>query len=425
MNCLRRSFWVGIGLLLATFALPGLAQQSQNKTYTLVMTQAVGAANKLTATFKNTSPKQSSSTFGSVDLFIDVAWRIDTSSAITVYVNGNNITASTNIDTSQAGHLKVGNIGSLKPADTLVITFSVVSSCGDGSWNAMVWSGSNIGSGNFFTSGSDPTKLLTPVACLAAGCGFQSPAGFNVNGVIDVFRSFTNKDGSTFGASCNGVDIFISNSTGGAAGLPPDIVHFRWALADTTYATAVFDYVIHYSSGLPAAPKVGWLHLDGSLAIDAASDPNANPNNPVVFVEAPQCLTDKLPATLTTLAAAVNSGAGKITVASTPAGVSAPPSFPIVIGTERMDVYKMTGPGNTTWWVNRTAPAPHSLNDPVVSTPLPLLPGISPVNGAALSTPAAPYAVGMQAQSCVPPGGYDPANNDIEYFDIGDTWSKG
>jgi hypothetical protein len=97
-----------------------------------------------------------------------------------------------------------------------------------------------------------------------------------------------------------------------------------------------------------------------------------------------------------------------------------------VIGTERMDVYKMNGTGNTTWWVNRTAGAPHSATNPVMSTPLPLLPGVSPVDGVTpLPAPSAPYAVGMQAQGCIPPGGYDPANNEIEYFDIGDQWSKG
>jgi hypothetical protein len=418
MNCLRKSFLVVAGLSLAILAMPGTAQQSQNKTYTLKMSNNSG---NLLATFNNTSPKQSSSTFGSVDLFVDLAnWSI-APAGITVKVNGVDITPSVGIDTNQQGHLKITNIGSVKPKDVLTVAFSTSGGCGDTTWNANVWSGSNIGSGNFFTSQTILSDTLTPVACLAAACNTQSN-GFN--GVVDVFRSGVNKDGTTFGATCNAVNVFISNSTGDASGQPPDVVHFRWALADTTYATAVFDYVVHYSSALPAAPKVGWLHLDGSLAVDAGSDPNANPQNPVVFVQAPQCLTDQLPAQLATLAANVNSNAGKITVSSTPAGLSAP--FPIVIGTERMDVYKMNGSGNTTWWVNRTAGAPHSATDPVMSTPLPLLPGISPVDGVTpLPAPSAPYAVGMQAQGCIPPGGYDPANNEIEYFDIGDQWSKG
>jgi len=82
--------------------------------------------------------------------------------------------------------------------------------------------------------------------------------------------------------------------------------------------------------------------------------------------------------------------------------------FPIVIGTERMDVRGIAG---STWTVARhqgnTTAAAHSTSDPVMSTPLPLLPIV-----------AKPYTSAEQAQMCV----VSVSGNSVTLIDIGDGW---
>jgi len=133
-----------------------------------------------------------------------------------------------------------------------------------------------------------------------------------------------------------------------------------------------------------------------------------------------------LPAPYGTLTAAINDTTQtSITVNATATLPGTP--FPIVIGTERMQVSAVSG---STWTVARgqggTTAATHFANAPVMSTPLPLIP-----NDLAF---IAPYAVGAQAQMCIASRGWvssglDPSGNPVvEYFttviDIGDGWTS-
>jgi hypothetical protein len=122
-----------------------------------VLTQGLDTGSStVQAVIKNTSPAQSSSTLSSVDLFVDLGWTLDPNVQVTVFETADPSTKYIADTTSQPGHIIVQNLAPLKPVvktgNSLVIAFSVTSgSCGDGTFNANVWSGSQIGTGNIFT----------------------------------------------------------------------------------------------------------------------------------------------------------------------------------------------------------------------------------------------------------------------------------
>ena len=432
MNNIRKVFLFLMAMMLAAFALPGLgADQSQNKTYTFtmsVLSQGMGGGpSQLQAVLNNTSPKMSASTLSAVDLFVNLNWTV--SGSVTVTVNG---TPSGSVDQTTPGHIRISNLTAVKPADTLVVTFSVTaSSCGDAVWGAAVWSGSQVGTGNFFTSQSPAGAGLTTVACDALACGEQNVLPADPS-KVSVLRGVYNTDGTFNG--CGPVSYFASDTFNNFSTLNPTVTHLRWD--QINFATAAFLFTAYYTTA-PAAPfpKVGWLYQDGTVATNAGADPNANPGNPVVFIQAPACLSADFPKPYGALTAAVKSLTDKNLKVDTSGGALAPPNpvpaggFPIVIGTERMQVTAISG-STGTWTVVRgtggTIAATHAIGDPLASTPLPILPGVSPFDFVTpLPNPPAPYAAGNEAHMCVAGMGVDSGFSFVKYFDFADGWGAG
>lgn len=285
-------------------------------------------------------------------------------------------------------------------------TFSVpvtVNSCGDGAWSAKVWSGSQLNGAQFGGPTSDPglpTNLATNVSCGDAACGlpFIAHSDLAVAGsptYVSGVRGAYNKDGS----ACSVLDYFVTNT------IPTNnTLHFEWS---TTEPSGAFRYKLNYP--VPVMPQLAWF--------SDSSGP--------VFVDAQPCLAtgmpNNLPAPYGTLAQDVNANKTKIQVAvMTAPSMSLP--FPIVIGTERMQV---TAIGTNFWTVQRgqggTSAAPHTAGSYVMSTARPLLTG--PFD---LAQSSAGYVVGNEAHGCVAspdPSLWPSATYDV--IDIGDIWSKG
>jgi len=404
--------------------LPSIAAQSQNKTYKLTMSEVTST--QLQATFLNTSPKQSSSTFGAVDMFVDLNWTIDLNS---VQANVNGKTTGTVDLASPQGHIRLSSVGPVKPGDTLTVTFNILPSstsapnpCGDASWDADVWSGSNVGSGNFFTSQSAPSALLTSIPCAASACN----STFTANNVTAT-RELFNKDGTSSGDSCGAVSAFVSNTVNNNVSLNQNIVHFRWLQSNTNelFSTAVFRYTTTYATA-PTSTNlhVGWLYQNADLAVGAGADPNANPANPVAFIVAPACLSSAAPAPYGSLKSSISATDTTLKVDT---GTNPPPAIPsgglpITVGTERILIASI---GSSGWQVatngrgaGGTIAKRHSKDDPVASTPLPTLSAAQAVctNNPALTS--CPYFEGQQAQMCV----IGINGNTATHFDIGDGW---
>jgi hypothetical protein len=456
-------------LALAMLAPPSFAAQSQNKTMTLqILTGETDTTHTLQpgqvqATITNTSPTQSNSTFGSVDLFVDLNWSFSsiTATASGVPVSSKNINPG-NPKNTPPGHIRISNVGPVKPGNSLVITFLVSGGSGDGTFNANVWSGSSF-SGNLFTqtAGQNIGPVATDsLACNGGGTGPEVPMA----GDVVATRGEWNKDGTVAagqpGDPCNPAPIFVSNTFNNNVGLQQNIVHFRWNVSGTgdTFPTAAFAYDI-YTSSAPSSKLVGWLYQDGTLAINAGANPNANTNtngpNPVVFIEAPPCLnpqamtTPPLPSPYGSLASGLDaSTAGStdsIFFVGDPPASPPPTNFPIQIGLERMLVTSTTN-DNGSWTVTRGdlqdagSPTPAHPSDEtfqplIMSTPLPPI-DTTPAayvlqSNGTLATPstnpyeantvAVPHAI--QAQMCLFTSGT--SENGVPFvtiIDIGDGW---
>jgi len=428
----------------ALLALPSsAATQSNNKTFQLdlsVITQgSPGGLSQLKAVVSNTSPSQSTANFSSIDLFVDLGWTIvrnDSAHPVTVFEsNAPNVKYPAN--TSQPGHIKVMNLAPVKPiaitGNTLVITFWVTGSSGDGTWNANPNSGSQL-NGNVFTRTGGQNIASVASASLACG-GNQS---FSIApGTILATRGMWNKDGTVSGDPCAAVNYYASNTLGNNVGLPPNIVHFRWdqSGANQTFSTAAFDYKIYYSTA-PTTTRVGWLRQNGSLAVDPGANPSAD-NNPVVFIDAPACLTvaNQVPTPYGTLTQAMLSSDDVLFIDTLGATLSPPAvvpaeGFSIYVGLERMQVtgYNEDGSWNVVRGQLGTTADDHDVDALVMSTPLPAL-ATQPAaylsaNGTFVTAPVNPYLANTQAQVCLAETGTSGGFPFIRLIDIGDGWVK-
>jgi len=290
-------------------------------------------------------------------------------------------------------------------------TFTVpvtVNSCGDGTWSAIVWTGSSLNGQPF--SGS---TLATNVPCGDAGCG----AGFSVpttsaalGSVISGTRGQYNKDGAT----CPTTDYTATNT------IPSNNkLHFEW---DANQSGASFRYTVTFlTAGLP---QLSW------------KNDNAGP----VFINAEPCLVTQfqplnLPAPYGTLAQDVNLSKTTIKVNVTTAPTISLP-FPIVIGSERMQVTAINN-NNNQWTVVRgqggTSPSSHAASATtfVMSTPRPLIMDRDFSSDPAIKQAqlSANYKVGDQAHGCVasPDAGTYPwtGTSTFVIIDIDDIWSSG
>jgi hypothetical protein len=451
MSYLRKTLFVILGLMVAAFALPGMAaNQSNNKTFGIQMAVSVAGdgngASTLTANLLNTSPKQSSSNFSSFDLFVNFGWNISNCS-----VAGATGTTTIDCGVTTPGHIVVQGVGPIKPGSPATVTFDVdATSCGDATWSANVWSGSQIGSGNFFTYDPANSSPISGVACAAvAACGFDLsgnpvPQPFDAGdaGTVTGFRWPYNQDGGT-GAACTQAPLYVSDVD--KTGNP---IHVRWDSAAPTqqFAAAVFAYKVHYDA-VPQTPKGGWVTQGNDYAVSATTDASN-----VAFVAAPLCQPTAQAATDTSIEAilprpygsvkpngGINSSSTTLKVdtsTGTVAAPTAPPSFDIIVGGpnfERMTVLS-TGSGNSGWTVTRgvggTTGVSHPQGAMVMTTPLPIMPanngGCTDYQNGSITCPPK-YGSTYQAQMCLPVAVPNTAvgfPGDVWFLDIGDAWSK-
>jgi len=377
-NNFRRMLCVLTATSLAAFALPSMAAGPQ-KTYSIKLAAqanyvggVVQAPVPMTVTVKNESPPSSAnSNAGSFQVTL-AGLAIDHSQPISCpqaqcSANGNTISV-TNISPPIQAQVE------------FVVSFSATS-CGDGSaTNVAVFTGSQLNGAAFKISPS-ASVLTANVSCGDLACATSFTVPDSTGSIVSGTRGL-DKDGVCF---VDSLPYYVTNT------LP--VVHVRWPVGADVNAdsAAAFKYAVTATTS--GNPLVAWL-----------TDNQGNP----VFISALTlpCAGD-LPASYTTLASDVSVSDKKIQVTSTPAGL--PAAFPIVIGTERMQVTK----ANTNQWtVTRhtggTSATAHFTTDDVMSTPLGLVPVGSP----------APYTAGNQAQMCL----FSQSGNLTTVIDIGDGW---
>jgi len=295
--------------------------------------------------------------------------------------------ASGNATVSPDGStVAVQNISPLKPGDSEFQLTLRVTSCGDGAWSAVTWTGSNL-SGNNFTPIGNPAPT-TPIACGVLACEDEVLVTSTITDptlIVTGQRGKYDKNGAT----CQAVPYYVTNT------IPVDKkVHFRWPTSGAgSDPGATFFYTVTASSPpQPGFPKVAWL-----------TDGTGNP----IFVTAPPCMSGSLPTPYGSLAADISKTDTRFAITVT--GTLPPGEFDIVIGSERMHVTKVTG--NNSLFVTRhtggTTSATHSAGDPVMSTPLPIMTATS-----------GPYKAGDQAQMCLA----GQSGNSSTVIDIFDGW---
>lgn len=407
MRSIRTTLCLLSALVLAAFAVPGVA--GPTKQYSLkadasaitystdpnTNQRSVNVPAPITVTVKNESPPSvANSNISSFSFTV--------TGMVITSVDGSACQAQGGFCTLNGNTVSVTNISQPIQAQG---TFSVpvtVNSCGDGAWSAQVWNGSQLNGSQFGGPTSDPslpTTLATNVSCGDAACGmpFVAHSTLAVAGsptYVSGIRDAYNKDGS----SCSVLDYYVTNT------IPTNNkLHFEWS---TTEPSAAFRYTLNFPTAV--TPQLAW--------ISDSSGP--------VFVDAQQCLAtgmpNNLPAPYGTLAQGVNASKNKIQVnVTTTPSMSLP--FPIVIGTERMQV---TSIGTNFWTVARgqggTSAAPHDAGSYVMSTPRPLIQSLT------TAQIAAGYVVGYEAHGCIafPDQSLWPSTT-YDVIDIGDIWSAG
>jgi hypothetical protein len=380
MNSIRKWVCFLLAMGITVFALPGMAA-APTKTYSLnadarLITYSgnplsVDVPAPITITIKNESPPTVANSNISSFSFTVAGMVITTVNTSACQNQGGicNLDSSTNT-------VFVTNISPPVQAQAQFSVPVTVNSCGDATWSAQVWSGSQL-NGTMFGFKQDsslPTNLVTNVDCGDAPCGFPFtvPNTLAVAGsptFVSGIRGDYNKDGST----CSTVDYTATNT------LPTQkLFRFEW---DRSEPTATFRYTLNFPA--PVMPFLAWLSNTAGFVPIAAQ--------PCLLTQ----FANNLPAPYGTLAQAVNSNKNKIQVNVTNAP-TIPLSFPIIVDSERMQV---TALGNN-WTVQRgqggTTASSHAAGAPVMSTPRPLLTG--PFDS---TQSAAGYVVGNQAHGCI------------------------
>jgi hypothetical protein len=316
----------------------------------------------------NETPPTSNSTINSIDLFVDVNWRAIDGSVQTD--NSGNWRADVTVDR----HVRISNLAPIKPQSYVTVQFTVDNfSCGDGSWDAIAYTGSGFTGATFGAAKGYKPPIKTTVACGKFACGNfitdVQPQGdytsdpLALNFIPKLQRGAFNEDGST-GSECSQLYAYVTPTT-------DKVLQTLWDKNADDSDVAVFSYTVNLeptSANTEAAKlneiEVAWLTTNGAPDLrPALRCDNSNPT----------WIRPRLPNQYTTLLA--DSG-NKIQVAAPPAlpGIPTTVPFPIVIEQERMIVTKINTTTNT-WFVTRTAATPHTIvGTPVMSTPFPIVP---------------------------------------------------
>jgi len=449
MKVVRNLLCAVAALACAAFALPGMAAQPQ-KSYNLEFllpgtdtllgrdnpfydpaTEQLVPPVAVTVTVKNESPpSQANSNISSFKF---------TLSGLIVFQDGLTCpNAKCSVD-PVTNTVFVTNISPPIQAQQAITITLHVSSCvavGEASLSAQVFSGSQV-NGDMFVpfpktdpsfpmvttlserteSNTGPTFTTAGILCGNIACGETLPVPESF-GTCDTNptdpRCVTTSRGTDKNGACSiaPLDYAVTNM------LPTTsrLLHFKWDA--NAFPSAAFAYQLNApfpSTVPPATPspppwQVAWL----TTTTGGVTSP--------AFIDAQECLgadlttyppaTLPLPAPYGTLAAAVKAADKSIKV-TTSTSTFPPLPFPIVIDSERMNVTKIT---TNTWTVQR-APAPfavaHSLNAPVMSTPLRLV-----------LQSSGPYKAGDVAQVCRASLSHDNGNGiwSAYFIDIGDGW---
>ena len=453
MNTMRNFLCVLTAVMLAAFALPGMAD-SNSRTFSLAMCVGSWSADLstppnfsctptpgvLSAKIKNTTTANVGGATSAI-LFVDTGWQIG--SVSNIKEDGVPVRGTT--DVSTPGQFSVAGLPPLKPLATLTMDFTVsTGSCGDGTWSAGVWTGTPPPSGQAFIEDQDPlSQHQTSVSCGLLAC----PTTFTVT------RADTLLQAGTVSGTVWNPDKIGECKADPAYFLTNDILNtsapfVHWRLADEF---EVVSYTVNIPGPTTPTAKVGWLRCGSNGGLADGTDPNSVLG---CTITPPACLAATPPqAAYGTLAATVLPGATTVQVnLSVPFSKLPARPFPIEIvndgylGAERMLVTKATGSGTFTvtrcdgFTCDVNSQPTHTFgSNPttkyVMGTLLPTL--AVDYLGNAYSFPAASpqalagYKVGMQAQMCltslsgpIP----DPTNNSQTYFkttifDQGDGWT--
>jgi hypothetical protein len=362
--------------LLTAFALLSLAHSAQagpTKLYSLktcvgvfdsagvcqiAQAQQPGAPTTVTpivARIFNESPPTSNSQISSFDVSVNVSWRV---TSATVSGNSGKII----VDLTQPGHVKVSNLAPIKPQAFVDVTIVVDSqSCGDGTWDAITYTGSGF-TGATFSKASTYTPPTTTVACLKLGCG--DPA-FDVKPqgsltTIHLQRGQFDTNGTTDSA-CSDLFVYVTPT----AIVGTTTVQTNWDKNMPDSNSAVFQYTVNFKattgSNTPPAIKVAWISVGGV------------PDEQPALMCGPNLAQTQLPEPY---AALVADNGSKIDVLPLPSVTLPSAPFSIIIGEERMLVTKVQTNTNS-WFVTRqmggTQLAAHSAGDAIMGTSFPIV----------------------------------------------------
>jgi len=419
MNRMKTSLFFVVAATAIAFAIPGgagpvktysLSIDTSQVQYTTTAPIVVQVPAPITVNLKNEAPPSSgaNSTIGSFQLTLYGLTVTEVTScpkSATCSLAGNTITV-TNISPG------------IQATQTYALGLNV-SSCGDATIpiaTTIVRTGSQL-TGNTFA----PKTQSVPSGSISCGDSDCQP-GINAFIIPDSTNSTTTDPRYVTGlrgefdknGACAVVSYYVTNT------IPTDNqVHFRWDTS--TDDAAVFAYKLNVANDGSSPIRVAWLtNSDGTPAfIDAIQCNTLSVNAPVDL---------PLPAPYGKLSANLKANDKSFKIDTSQAVVQPPNplpvnGFPIVIGTERMQVTKIT---TNTWTVTRgqggTGAQPHSQNDQVMSTPLPLLAANAP----------APYQTNppgqqLQAQMCVAQQSAPTAGGitSVWMIDIGDGWTLG
>ncbi len=191
MNGLHKVLGFLMAFMLATFALPAIAQ---TKIFSLKMTPATSAGSPaaLTATFKNETPNGNSS-FNSLVLTAPAGLTI---TAVATPPSG------TATITNGGQEVRVSNMSPVGNGMTFVLNLTVTSAgaanctATSGNWSAVPWTGSSF-SGNTFALVPGNSSLTTTVTTICNYSLTTSPASVNRGATPALTATFTNPAASS------------------------------------------------------------------------------------------------------------------------------------------------------------------------------------------------------------------------------------
>lgn len=433
MNAIRKSLGLVMLLILAAFALPVLAASSSPKFFyaKFPVTIPLGTTNQ-TFTVFNATPPPGVSTINSMEIDAPAGVKINS-------ISPGTLLDQNRVDSQNREVYFVNNLPGIKSGKSLTFTINVtvsVITCTSATWGIAANTGNAYPQGDPFADQHPADENLTTglgcdgvVSCdsVEIPFDFQTSDGTTGSGV----RGW-NKDGSP----CNKVDYHFAVDTTNFIG------KLQWDTGQQP--NAAFSWTVLWpaedvdSTGwLVRRPKLAWtMDLSGNATniINAVACLSAIPPTPYgILVNGLNDTDNTSTVTLDTTTTINTQGPPKT-------AVPASPPFPIVIGTERMQVTAVSGGPTYTLTVTRgqggTFKVSHAASTSttqtiVMSTPLPIDPNPQLADG----TSPNPYYLqqdhmcvwdqGWTASGINPLTGVQQVRSSVSVFDVGDGFVFG